>query len=89
MAALHYSPRPEVPEDLGDPVTYKVAVDLLARTGHSVGVETIRRYVREDSLATVLGRGRTAPRTYVSWTDVLNAHYKRTAAKLRAGSTWP
>lgn len=90
MAALNYSPRPESLEDLEDPVNYKEASALLARTGHSVAPETIRRYVKEDGLATVSVRGRTRQMTkYVSWTDVLEAHFKRTAARLRASSDWP
>lgn len=90
MAALHHSPRPEALEDIEDPVSYEEASALLARTGHPAAVGTIRRYVKEDGLDTVSVRGRTRQMTkYVSWTDVLEAHFKRTAARLRAGSDWP
>lgn len=82
MAATQLSP---LPAEIADPVTYEEAIALLARTGHSAGCTTIRRYVKEDGLRTVkVGRV-----IYVSWTDILEAHFKRTAVKLRASSDWP
>ncbi|GGS96774.1 hypothetical protein [Streptomyces violaceus] len=82
MAATHYSP---LPDEIEDPVSYKEASALLARTGHKVDPETIRRWVREGKLETVRKR-RT---DYASWTDILDVHFERTAAKLRASSNWP
>ncbi|AKZ60775.1 hypothetical protein SAM23877_p066 (plasmid) [Streptomyces ambofaciens ATCC 23877] len=89
MAALHHSPRPESIEDLEQPVTYNEASALLARTGHDARPDTIRRWVKEDGITTVSVRGRTGSVKYVDWSDVLTAHFKRTAAKLRASSDWP
>ncbi|MFE0207071.1 hypothetical protein [Streptomyces sp. NPDC058985] len=89
MAALHHHPRPEALEDIEDPVTYEEASALLARTGHPARAETIRRWVKEDGLDTVSVRSRTGFTKHVSWTDVLEAHARRTAAKLRASSDWP
>jgi hypothetical protein len=87
MAATQYSPLPGALEDIEDPVTYEEASALFARTGHPAPVSTLRRYVREDGLATVrVGAKRVV---HVSWTDLLEAHAKRTAAKLRASSNWP
>lgn len=82
MAAAYPSP---VPAEIEDPVTYEEASALLARTGHDAPVSTLRRWVREDQLDTVR-RGRAI---HVSWSDVLDAHGRRTAAKLRASSNWP
>lgn len=84
MAATHYSP---LPTEIEDPVTYEEAIALLARTGHPVSDSTLRRYVREDKLITTR-TGRKA-KVCVSWTDILEAHRRRTAAKLRASSDWP
>lgn len=89
MAALQHQPRPESLQDIEDPVTYTEASALLARTGHPARVETIRRWVKEDGLPTVSVRSRTGFTKHVSWTDVLEAHATRTAARLRAGSDWP
>ncbi|MFF1444193.1 hypothetical protein [Streptomyces sp. NPDC058295] len=82
MAATHLSP---FPAEIEDPVTYKEAVALFARTGHKAAESTVRRYVEEDELKTA----RVGKVMYVSWTDLLEAHFKRTAAKLRASSDWP
>lgn len=86
MAATHYNPLPIAP-GIEDPVTYEEASALFARTGHPAPVSTLRRYVREDGIKTV----HVGPRrvVYVSYTDLLDAHFKRTAAKLRASSDWP
>ena len=86
MAATHYSPLPLAP-GIEDPVTYKEASALLARTGHPAPESTLRRYVSEDNIKTV----RVGPKrvVYVSYSDLLDAHFKRTAAKLRASSNWP
>jgi hypothetical protein len=82
MAVTYPSP---IPERIEDPVTYEEASALLARTGHPAPVSTLRRWVREDRLDTIrLGRA-----VHVSWTDILDAHGRRTAAKLRASSNWP
>ncbi|MFJ8657520.1 hypothetical protein ACIRNU_34920 [Streptomyces rochei] len=89
MAALQHHPRPETLEDIEDPVTYNEASALLARTGHDARPDTIRRWVKEDGIDTVSVRGRTGFVRYASWTDILEAHYKRTAARLRASSNWP
>lgn len=89
MAALQHHPRPESLADLEDPVNYKEASALLARTGHHASGETIRRWVKEDGIDTVSVRGRTGLVRYVSWSDILEAHFKRTAARLRASSNWP
>lgn len=82
MAAAYPSP---VPTFIEDPVTYEEASALLARTGHPAPVSTLRRWVRDDDLDT-RRRGRTVE---VSWSDILDAHGRRTAAKLRASSNWP
>lgn len=81
MAAAYPSPVPEIE----DPVTYEEASALLARTGHPAPVSTLRRWVKDDALDT-RRRGRTVE---VSWSDILDAHGRRTAAKLRASSNWP
>ncbi|MFB7738265.1 hypothetical protein ACFC08_28530 [Streptomyces sp. NPDC056112] len=80
--STHYSP---LPAQIADPVTYEEAVSLFARTGHKAAKTTLRRYVQEDDLDTV----RAGKLVYVSWSDLLEAHSKRTAAKLRASSNWP
>ncbi|MER6249425.1 hypothetical protein [Streptomyces griseorubiginosus] len=86
MAATHYNPLPLAP-GIEDPVTYKEASALLARTGHPAPESTLRRYVREDHIETVhVGPLRVV---YASYSDLLQAHAKRTAAKLRASSDWP
>lgn len=86
MAATHYSPLP-ASDEIEDRVNYEEASALFARTGHPVPVSTLRRYVREDELKTIrVGRKRVV---YVSWSDLLEAHFKRTAVKLRASSNWP
>lgn len=82
MAATHLSP---YPAEIEDPVSYKEAVALLARTGHPAEMTTVRRYVKEDGLDTV----KVGKTVYVSWSDLLEAHFKRTAVKLRASSNWP
>lgn len=82
MAVTHYSP---LPTEIDDPVTYDQAIGLFARTGHATPKSTLRRYVAQDGLFTV----RVGRIVYVSWTDLLQAHFKRTAAKLRASSNWP
>ncbi|MEU5043229.1 hypothetical protein [Streptomyces griseorubiginosus] len=86
MAATHYNPLPQ-PDRIEDPVTYEEAACLFARTEHPAPVSTLRRYVREDGLATE----RVGPKRVVrvSWSDLLEAHRERTAAKLRASSDWP
>ncbi|WP_046249553.1 hypothetical protein [Streptomyces sp. MBT28] len=90
MAALQHHPRPEALEDIEDPVNYEEASALLARTGYPARVDTIRRWVKEDDIDTVSARGRRGQLVrYVSWTDILEAHYKRTSARLRASSNWP
>jgi hypothetical protein len=84
MAALHLSP---IPAEIEDPVTYKEASALLARTRHPAAPGTIARWVKEANEA-----GQHIPvermrRTdYVSWTQVLRLHRDRTAAKLRAAA---
>jgi hypothetical protein len=89
MAATHYSPNP-VPEDIEDPVTYEEASALLARTGHPASESTLRRYVRDDGIPTARVRGRTGKsKDVMSWTAILEAHGRRTAAKLRASGDWP
>lgn len=82
MAATHYSP---TPTGIEDPVTYKEASALLARTGHRASPETIARWVRDDQLETE----RVGRKDQVSWTAVLEAHFRRTAVKLRASADWP
>ena len=79
MAVAHYSP---LPTEIEDPVTYEEASALLARTGHKAPVSTLRRWVREDGLGTV----QAGRKVYVSWSDVLDSHARRTAAKLRSSS---
>ncbi|WP_141744030.1 excisionase, partial [Streptomyces sp. EN23] len=72
-----------------DPVSYKEASALLARTGHPASKETVARWVREanagEETVPVVKAGRT---DYVSWTAVLELHRDRTAVKLRASSNW-
>jgi tryptophan 2,3-dioxygenase len=80
MAATHASPA-----FIEDPVTYKEAIALLARTGHPAPESTLRRWVHDDQLDTV----RMGGKVHVSWSDILDAHGRRTAAKLRASSNWP
>lgn len=82
MAVTHYIP---LPTEIDDPVTYEEASALLARTGHKAHVNTLRRWVKEDRLETVKVYGKV----HVSWSDILDAHARRTAAKLRASSDWP
>lgn len=84
MAALHYTPAPGGLADIEDPVSYEEASALLARTGHPAAVNTLRRWVQEDDIATV----RVRRKDYASWTDILQAHGRRTAVKLRASSNW-
>lgn len=78
MAATHYNPASAAIED---PVTYKEASALLARTGHPAAYWTIARW----GLPKVCVGGTN----YVSWSDVLEAHGDRVAAKLRASGDWP
>lgn len=85
MAATHCQPAPTSLRDLERPVTYEEASALLARTGHKASPNTIYRWVQEDGIATV----RVRRKDYASWTDILDAHFKRTAAKLRASANWP
>lgn len=86
MAATHYNPLPIAP-GIEDPVTYKEASALFARTGHPAPESTLRRYVREDGIKAVhVGPLRVV---YVSYTDLLEAHFQRTAVKLRASADWP
>lgn len=80
--STYYSP---LPTEIDDPVTYDEAISLLARTGHKASRTTIGRWVREDGHHTV----RVGRTDYVSWTDILDSHFTRTAAKLRASSNWP
>lgn len=82
MAAMHLSPFVGA---IADGVTYKEAEALFKRTGHPAPESTLRNWVKEDRLATEKV-GRTV---YVSWSDLLEAHLKRTAVKLRASSNWP
>lgn len=86
MAATHYSPI-HATEEIEDPVTYEEASALLERTGHPAPVSTLRRYVRDDELPTI----RRGPKgqVCVSWSDILDAHFKRTAVRLRTSSNWP
>lgn len=82
MAATHYSP---IPTELDDPVTYEEASALLARTGHPASASTVTRWARDDQMKTV----RVGRKDYVSWTAVLEAHFRRAAVKLRTSSDWP
>jgi hypothetical protein len=82
MAVTYPHPHPTAIED---PVTYEEASALFDRTGHPAHVNTLRRYVKEDGIATER-RGRAV---CVSWTALLVAHRRRTAAKLRCSSNWP
>ncbi len=82
MAVTYPHPHPTAIED---PVTYEEASALFARTGHPAAVNTLRRWVKEDGIATER-RGRPV---YVSWRALLDAHGRRTAAKLRCSSNWP
>ncbi|MGV9278128.1 hypothetical protein [Streptomyces griseosporeus] len=77
MAIAHYSP---LPAEIDDPVTLKEAVALFRRTGHPAGETTLRSWIREDGITTV----RVGKTAYMSWTDLIQAHARRTAAKLRA-----
>ena len=82
MAATHLSP---LAGAIADGVTYEEASALLDRTGHPASPTTLRRWAKEDRLTTEkVGR-----KVYVSWSDLQEAHFKRTAAKLRASSNWP
>ncbi|MCL8016930.1 hypothetical protein [Streptomyces sp. AS02] len=78
MAAIHYSP---IPTEIEDPVTYKEASALLARTGHPYAAGSIARWD--------LPKVRVGKTFYVSWTDVQQEHFRRTAVKLRTSSNWP
>ncbi|MGW2384355.1 hypothetical protein [Streptomyces sp. NPDC001658] len=81
MAATHYSPLSDSrPAPITDPVSYKEASALLARTGHPVASRTIAGWGLPAER-----RGRT---DVVSWTAVLKAHGERTAAKLRCSANW-
>lgn len=80
--STYYSP---LPTEIADPVTYKEAVALFARTGHKASESTLRRYVADDGITTA----RVGRIDYMSWSDLLEAHFKRTAAKLRSSSNWP
>lgn len=82
MAVTYPSP---LPAEIEDPVTYKEASALLARTGHPTPESTLWNWVREDGLDTVRLRGKVN----FSWSDILEAHGRRTAAKLRASGDWP
>jgi hypothetical protein len=82
MAVTYPSPHPA---EIEDPVTYEEASELFAHTGHPAAVNTLRRWVKEDGIATER-RGRPV---YVSWSALLDAHARRTAAKLRASGDWP
>lgn len=82
MAITHYSP---IPTEITKPVTYGEASALLARTGHPAGKTTLRSWVREDNITTV----RVGKTVYVSWTDILDAHFRRISTRLRASSNWP
>jgi len=82
MAATHLSP---LAGAIADGVTYEEASALLDRTGHPASPTTLRRWVKEDRLTTEkVGRI-----VYVSWSDLLEAHLKRAAVRLRASSNWP
>lgn len=83
MATPHHSPTSEAAQ-IEDWVTYEEALGLLARTGHSVPDSTLRRYVRQDQLPT--RRVGSKDKVQVSWSDVLESHRRRTAAKLRAAA---
>lgn len=78
MAAVHYTP---APAEIEDPVTYKEASALLARTGHPYHAGSIARWD--------LPKERVGKTDYVSWSDVLEEHRDRVAARLRASSDWP
>ncbi|GHB15240.1 hypothetical protein GCM10018777_55630 [Streptomyces albogriseolus] len=82
MAATQLSPFTDA---IPDPVTFEEASALFDPTGHPASPTTLRRWVKEDKLTTEkVGR-----KVYVSWSDLLEAHLKRTAARLRASSNWP
>lgn len=88
MAATHYSPLPIAP-GIEDPVTYREASALLARTGHPAARGTIARWVAEanaekETIPVVRVRGTD----YVSWSAILEEHGRRTAVKLRASAAW-
>ncbi|GAA3591102.1 hypothetical protein [Streptomyces osmaniensis] len=78
MAIANFSP---LPAEIEDPVTYKEASALLARTGHPYHAASIARWGLPKVRA-----GRT---DYVSWSDVLEAHRERVAVRLRSSSNWP
>lgn len=92
MAAVHYSP---IPTEIEDPVTYKEASALLARTGHPAAARTIANWVAQANQRALAGEReaievvRVRRTDYVSWSDVLDEHGDRTAAKLRCSSNWP
>lgn len=83
MATPHHSPTPEAAQ-IEDWVTYEEALALLARTGHRVPDSTLRRYVRQDQLPT--RRVGAKDKVLVLWSDVLESHRRRTAAKLRSAA---
>jgi len=94
MATAHYSPLPAAAR-IEDPVSYKEASALLARTGHGASPITVARWVREtnDQRARAglepLPVEREGRSDRVSWSAVLDLHFERTAAKLRCSSNWP
>jgi hypothetical protein len=88
MAATHYSPLPYTP-GIEDPVSYKEASALLARTGHPAPEGTVARWVREaNAVEETVPVVRVGRKDYVSYTAVLELHRDRTAVKLRASSNW-
>jgi hypothetical protein len=94
MAAVHYSPLPAT-DRIEDPVSYKEASALLAPTGHPASPGTVARWFAQANQAASVGQGkpltvvRVGKTDYVSWSDVLKEHARRTAVKLRASSNWP
>jgi len=84
MAISSPSPSPH-PAVIEDPVTYKEASALFARTGHPAPESTLRRWVKEENIPTE----RRAGIVQVSWTALMEAHGRRTGAKLRCSSNWP
>ena len=83
MAVTYPSPHPTAIED---PVTYEEASALFDRTGHPAPVNTLRRWVKQDQLATEHRRGQPV---HVSWSALLEAHRRRIGARLRCSSNWP
>lgn len=83
MATPHHSPTPEAAQ-IEDWVTYEEASALLAPTGHPAPASTLRRYIREDQLPT--RRVGVRGKVQASWSDILESHRRRTAAKLRAAA---